>query len=214
MVERKDRFDMPTPTPGVPYVLGDTGAEHARLIRQAAIFNPFTERLFRDAGIGPGQRVLDIGSGVGDVAMLVARLVGPTGEVVGVERDVSTMAKARDRVAEAGLHNVSFMESDVGHVVSNEPFDAVVGRLILEFLPDPGAVVRSLSTLVRPGGRCGLSRCVLGSIAPVDGAPPLAGKVRVAHSPDLPALRGEHGYGARSLPDVSGGGAACAEHAD
>jgi len=71
----------------VPYVLGDTGAEHARLVRQAAIFNPFTERLFRDAGIGPGQRVLDIGSGVGDIAMLVARLVGPTGEVVGVERE-------------------------------------------------------------------------------------------------------------------------------
>ena len=117
---------MTTPTPGVPYVLGDTGAEHARLIRQAAIFNPFTERLFRDAGIGPGQ--LDIGSGVGDIAMLVARLVGPTGEVVGVERDVSTMAKARDRVAEAGLHNVGFMESDVGHVVSSEPFDAVVGH--------------------------------------------------------------------------------------
>ena len=150
MAERKDRFDMATPPSGVPYVLGDTGAEHARLVRQAAIFNPFTERLFRDAGIGPGQ--LDIGSGVGDIAMLVARLVGPTGEVVGVERDVSTMAKARDRVAEAGLHNVSFMESDVGHVVRSEPFDAVVGRLILEFLPDPGAVVRSLSTLVRPGG--------------------------------------------------------------
>ena len=205
---------MATPTPGVPYVLGDTGAEHARLIRQAAIFNPFTERLFRDAGIGTGQRVLDIGSGVGDVAMLVARLVGPTGKVVGVERDVSTMAKARSRVAEAGLHNVSFMESDVGNVVSSEPFDAVVGRLILEFLPDPGAGGALALHVGSAWGCCGLSRCVLGSIAPVDGAPPLEGKVRVAHSPDLPALRGEHGYGARSLPDVPGGGAACAEHAD
>src|SRR2546422_10415265 len=111
MAERKDRFDMATPPCGVPYVLGDTGAEHARLVRQAAIFNPFTERLFRDAGIGSGQRVLDIGSGVGDIAMLVARLVGPTGEDVGVERDVSTMAKERDRVAEDGLHKVCFFES-------------------------------------------------------------------------------------------------------
>jgi len=143
---------MRPPPPGVPYVLGDTHAEHERLIRQAAIFDPFTERLFRDAGIGPGQRVLDVGSGVGDVAMLAARLVGPTGAVVGVERDAGTMVKARSRVAEAGLHNVTFMQSDVGHVVSSELFDAIVGRLILEFLPDPGAVVRSLSTLVRPGG--------------------------------------------------------------
>ena len=149
----KDKVvDMTTPASGVPYVLGDTGAEHARLIRQAAIFDPFTERLFRDAGIGPGQRVLDVGSGVGDVAMLAARLVGPTGEVVGVERDAGTLAKARSRVAEAGLHNVSFLQSDVGQVASSEPFDAIVGRLILEFLPDPGAVVRSLSALVRPGG--------------------------------------------------------------
>ena len=96
---------MTTATPDVPYILGDTGAEHQRLIRQAAIFDPFTERLFRDAGVGPGQRVLDVGSGVGDVAMLAARLVGPTGTVVGVERDAGTLTKARERVVEAGLHN-------------------------------------------------------------------------------------------------------------
>ena len=61
---------------GASYVLGGTGREHERLSRQARIFNPFTERLFRNAGISRGQRVLDIGSGVGDVAMLVAELVG------------------------------------------------------------------------------------------------------------------------------------------
>jgi ubiquinone/menaquinone biosynthesis C-methylase UbiE len=137
---------------GAPYVLGDTGHEHERLIRQARIFNPFTERFFRNAGIAPGQRVLDIGSGVGDVAILVADLVGPAGEVVGVERDASTLAKARSRVAATTLSNVSFLETDVGNVVSSEPFDAVVGRLILEYVPDPSAVLRSLSNLVRPGG--------------------------------------------------------------
>jgi ubiquinone/menaquinone biosynthesis C-methylase UbiE len=84
-------------SPGASYVLGGTGREHERLSRQARIFNPFTERLFRNAGISRGQR----GSGVGDVAMLVAELVGPTGEVVGVERDANTLTKARSRVAEA-----------------------------------------------------------------------------------------------------------------
>jgi ubiquinone/menaquinone biosynthesis C-methylase UbiE len=63
------------------YALGYTNAEHERLIRQAARIAPITERLFREAGIGPGQLVLDLGSGVGDVAMLVARLVGPSGQV-------------------------------------------------------------------------------------------------------------------------------------
>src|SRR5208282_2373585 len=99
-------------TPAQQYAVGSTAAEHERLIRQSAQITPLTERLFRDAGIGLGQRVLDLGSGVGDVAMLAAKLVGPSGEVVGVERDPSTIARARARVAEAGLHHVTFTESD------------------------------------------------------------------------------------------------------
>src|SRR6516225_11897029 len=94
------------------YLLGSTDAEHERLIRQAKRIAPITERFFRDAGIGPGQRVLDVGSGVGDVAMLAANLVGPSGEVVGVERDSTTIAKARARVAAAGLRNISFVHGD------------------------------------------------------------------------------------------------------
>jgi ubiquinone/menaquinone biosynthesis C-methylase UbiE len=143
---------MPTSHPSADYAFGNTDAEHERLIRQAARVAPVTERLFREAGIGPGQRVLDIGSGVGDVAMLAARLVGPSGEVVGVERDSKSIAKARARVTEARLHNVSFTQSDVGEIPDGESFDAVVGRFILMYLPDPVAVLRSISRLVRPGG--------------------------------------------------------------
>src|SRR5436190_22270588 len=96
-----------------PYALGSTDAEHERLIRQAARLAPLTERLFRSAGIGLGQRVLDLGSGVGDVAMLAAKLVGPSGEVVGVERDPRSIARAIARVADAGLPNVTLTQSDV-----------------------------------------------------------------------------------------------------
>jgi SAM-dependent methyltransferase len=134
------------------YSLGSTDAEHERLIWQASRLAPLTERLFREAGIGPGQRVLDLGSGVGDVAMLVAGLVGPSGEVVGLERDTRSIARARARVAEAGLRNVSFTEADVNQIANDKPFDAAVGRFILEFLPDPLAALRSVSRSVRPGG--------------------------------------------------------------
>jgi ubiquinone/menaquinone biosynthesis C-methylase UbiE len=134
------------------YPLGNTDAEHERLIRQAKRVASITERFFREAGVGPGQRVLDIGSGVGDVAMLVARLVGPSGEVVCIERDPKSIAKARARVTEAGLHNVSFTESDVDEIPDAKPFDAAVGRFILMYLPDPVAALRSISQLVRPGG--------------------------------------------------------------
>jgi ubiquinone/menaquinone biosynthesis C-methylase UbiE len=150
MVESGANMTASSPTSN--YVLGSTDAEHERLIWQAARVAPITERLFREAGIGPGQRVLDIGSGVGDVAMLAARLVGPSGKVVGIERDPKSITKARARVAEAGLDNVSFTQSDVGEIPDGEPFDAAVGRFILMFLPDPVAALRSLSRLVRPGG--------------------------------------------------------------
>jgi ubiquinone/menaquinone biosynthesis C-methylase UbiE len=134
------------------YPLGHTDAEHERLIRQAARVAPITERFFREAGIGPGQRVLDLGSGVGDVAMLVARLVGPSGEVVAIERDPKSIAKARARVTDAGFHNVSFNESGVDEILDERPFDAAVGRFILMYLPDPVATLRSISQVVRPGG--------------------------------------------------------------
>ena len=134
------------------YALGYTDAEYERLIRQAARFAPLTERFFREAGIASGQRVLDLGSGAGDVAMLVAKLVGPSGEVVGVERDARSVARARARALEAGLHNVSFTQTDVRDLAGAEPFDAAVGRLILMYLPDPTGVLRLLSRLVRGGG--------------------------------------------------------------
>lgn len=134
------------------YALGNTDAEHERLIRQAAYLAPLTERLFREAGIGPGQRVLDLGSGVGDVAMLLSRMVGPSGEVVGIERDPRSISRAKARIAEAGLRNVSFAQSDVSEVRSCNPFDGALGRFILQFVSDPVPVLRSLSQLVRPRG--------------------------------------------------------------
>ena len=62
------------------------------------------------------------------------------------------VALARARAAEAGLHNVSFTLGDVAQIAASRRFDAVVGRLILEFVPDPVAVLRSAFKLIRPGG--------------------------------------------------------------
>ena len=134
------------------YHLGNTDAEHERLIRQGIRLAPLTERFFREAGIGTGQHVLDLGAGVGDVAMLVARIVSPSGKVVAIERDTRTISRARSRAAEAGLQNVDFVESDIAEYSADSTFDAVVGRYILQFLPDPVATLRSVVKRVRPGG--------------------------------------------------------------
>jgi ubiquinone/menaquinone biosynthesis C-methylase UbiE len=134
------------------YHLGNTDAEHERLIRQAIRLAPVTERFFREAGIGSGQQVLDLGAGVGDVAMLVARLVGSSGKVVAIERDSRTINRARARAKEAGLDNINFVQADIAEYSAASMFDAVVGRYILQFLPDPVATLRSVAKRVRPGG--------------------------------------------------------------
>lgn len=97
-----------------------------------------------------GQRVLDLGSGVGDVAMLAAGLVGSSGSVIGIERDARAINRARSRAAEAGLANVVFVQSDIDAYAPHTTFDAVVGRYVLQFLPDPVATLRSVTKHVRP----------------------------------------------------------------
>lgn len=155
------------------YVLGWSDAEQDRLIRQATLLEPFTECLFRDAGIARGQRVLDIGSGVGDVAMLAARLVGPSGEVVGIERNADYIARARERVSAVGYRNVTFVQADLNDLGVDGPFDAAVGRLILTHLPDPVAVVRTLARLVAPGGVVAFAEPAWGPALAVSAAVPL-----------------------------------------
>jgi SAM-dependent methyltransferase len=134
------------------YALGYTDREHARLVRQAEWLAPHTARLFRQAGIRSGQRVLDLGCGVGDVSLIAAKLVGPSGAVLGIERDARSVERARARMREKGLSHVTVRQSEVGEIAIDEPFDAVVGRYILMFLPDPVSVLRSTARLVQSGG--------------------------------------------------------------
>src|SRR5262249_51412364 len=134
------------------YPLGSADIEFERLERQAVWVAPHTERLFRRAGIGPGQRVLELGSGVGDVALILGRLVGSSGQVVGIERQARSLARASERMRELGLSWVRFVQTDVLELPEDQPFDAGVGRYILMYVKDPAAILRDVARLVRPGG--------------------------------------------------------------
>lgn len=134
------------------YWLERTDAETRRLIRQSGYYEPFTRRFFIDAGLAPGMRVLDIGSGAGDVALLAAELVGPTGRVVGVDLNDAALAVARERARAAGLAHVEFVAGDAREAAVGEGFDAVVGRLILMYLGDPAAALRAFARRLKPGG--------------------------------------------------------------
>jgi len=134
------------------YVMGKTDTERERLTRQAQMYDGYMRRLLEDTGLSAGMRVLDVGCGVGDVAFVAAGLVGPSGAVVGVDRDPVTVAKARGRAAERGLGNVSFVEGDFRTATFDAPFDAAIGRFVLMYQGDPSAAIRAASDRVRPGG--------------------------------------------------------------
>jgi ubiquinone/menaquinone biosynthesis C-methylase UbiE len=144
-------FAPPSTGHGDDYLLGWSEQEVTRLIWQGELFRPFTRRLFEEAGLKPGMRVLDLGSGAGDVAMLAAELVGPEGDVVGVDRDPRMVAIARHRARAHGHHNVDFMHGEIGAAIPPGAFDALVGRLILMYVPKPADVLRAYAPRLRRG---------------------------------------------------------------
>jgi SAM-dependent methyltransferase len=146
------------------YPLGHSEGELERLSRQAQAFEPFARQLFQEAGITTGMRVLDVGCGSGDVAFLVADLVGPSGEVIGADRAAAAVKRATLSAQARGIGNVRFLEGDPTELPFEPPFDAVVGRLVLMYYPDPVDAVRKLAGHLRNGGlivfqECGLANC-------------------------------------------------------
>ena len=138
--------------PDVDYILGHSPAEIRRLKLQAGILKPITERLLREAGIAPGMRVLDLGCGAGDVALLAAEMVGPNGAVVGIDRNDDVLAVARDRARNAGYANIEFREGAAEDFVDPAPFDLAIGRYVLVHQADPTNFIRSAVSHVRPHG--------------------------------------------------------------
>ncbi len=138
---------------GAPsYALGHSQRELTRLSTQATLFEPFTRRMFEQAGLARGMRILDVGSGNGDVAFLAASLVGESGEVLGVDKSLVAVQAANERAKAAGFTNVTFTASDLTRMFFAKPFDAVIGRLVLMYQADPVAVLRRLAQQIRPGG--------------------------------------------------------------
>jgi 2-polyprenyl-3-methyl-5-hydroxy-6-metoxy-1,4-benzoquinol methylase len=134
------------------YPLGYSEQEARRLAEQGALLEELTAAVFQRAGLRAGMRVLDIGSGVGDVTLLAARLVGPQGAVLGIDRAVSSVETARNRAQVLGVGHARFEQSDLATFDTEQTFDALVGRLVLLYLPDPAATLKRLSRYLGPGG--------------------------------------------------------------
>ena len=117
-----------------------------------------TLRWLGDAGLTACARVLDVGCGPGHLARLVFERIGVGGALVGLDRDVAFLDQAR---AQHQGRDATFLHADLAGELPQDLgiFDAIVGRRVLMYLPDPAATLRRLVTHLRPGGT------VLGSAA-------------------------------------------------
>lgn len=157
--EYGNHFCHPTPKPSVAkmtepndYVLGHSEKELTRLERQGQIFGAETRDTLRRAGISSGMAVLDIGCGVGDVAMIAAEIVGPTGRVLGIDTAHQALELASARAARAGYDWLTYQKADIYGYQSGSLFDAVVGRFILTHVPDAVGALKAMVRLIRPQG--------------------------------------------------------------
>ena len=138
--------------PKVDYALGHSSRELDRLTFQGTVFAPYTRQLLFEAGLTAGMRVLDVGSGAGDVSFLAADLVGSNGYVLGVDRSPAAVERARTRAIRRNIHNVVFEVGDPAVMHFERHFDAIIGRFVLMYQDDPARSLRNMMRYLRPGG--------------------------------------------------------------
>jgi len=101
-----------------------------------------------------GERVVDVGSGAGIDSLIAAHMVGPAGQVIGIDMTPAMLERARESAAEAGLDNVAFREG-VGEAlpIADEWADVVISNGVLNLMPDKSAALAEMARVLRPGGR-------------------------------------------------------------
>jgi SAM-dependent methyltransferase len=153
------------------YVLATGRAAAHRLQILHSLYGPGARQVLLQAGLKRGMRVADLGCGVGMVTALLGELVGPTGQVVGVDFSGAQIAQAREQLP-PGLSNVTFVEASATNTgLPHGAFDLVYCRFLLLHLAEPKQALREMHNLLKPGG---ILVCEDGDLMSAGSEPPSA----------------------------------------
>jgi ubiquinone/menaquinone biosynthesis C-methylase UbiE len=153
---------------------GRTDAD--RLARQASVMDAATLAFLTASGARPGTSCLDVGCGDGQVTVELAKIVGRTGRVVGVDVDAAALDIARAAADRAGV-SATFVRADACAALEEGSFDLVFARLVLSHLVDPMSALRSMRSAARPGGVVAVEDLFTPSL---HAEPPVAALARLA----------------------------------
>ena len=130
--------------------------KHSDLIR--TMFIPLTEGLIEEAGITPGQSVLDVAGGAGEPSLTIARAVGLAGSVMYTDAIAEMVAAAEGAAQRQGIKNIRFRQCTADSLpFEDNSFDTVVSRLGVMFFPDPLVALQEMLRVVRPGSTISLA---------------------------------------------------------
>ncbi len=138
---------------GDRYVLatGTTGAQRLALL--SSVYGPSTEKLLIDAGVRPGMKVVDFACGTGNTTASLAKLVGESGSVTGLDASREQLECARARATELSLNNTEFVEANVYETqLPRASFEVAYARLILCHLQRPLDMIQEMLDVLQPGG--------------------------------------------------------------
>lgn len=139
------------------YILGTGADELSRLGIQHRVWADATTTIWRKSGVGPGTKVLDVGSGPGHATLDMAQLVTDTGSIVAIDESRTFVDHLNAQAQLRGLQQIEARVGDAENMGSalkpNEKFDVIYCRWVLCWLKNPQNAVAEMRKALKPGGR-------------------------------------------------------------
>ena len=137
---------------GRDYPMEYTEEEFQRLQFQERYWGEISLEVLLKAGIETGMRVLELGCGAGEFSLQAAKLVGPSGSVLGIDRSSRAVQRASQRATALKINQLSFQVADLETINLPLTFDALIGRFVLMFLANPTSTLARMIDWLEPGG--------------------------------------------------------------